>query len=326
MEYSDVQENKAVRKYSAEFVAKESQRKAELARKGKMLLLFSECLDETGDGELAMEYSGILTTEDVEANYQAEKAEYEREKAEGVWDFLDGLAFRDLKIADAPPDEPMEEAPTPRQLSAHEQQVRAMMDELQQLLEFFGGIYTKDYRKNNNIENEFAFIVSNASTNTRGFGSFDPAPYGYIRNGNGLCLKEPAEKHTKGVEKGFVQFWQWANRFADLVPELNRWIPTDREGKRRFSVHFGTPKHVNPHTDPDAKDQFGFSMGDFSGGELVVTAADGTQHAVNTRYCLTRFEGRLEHFVLPWEGERYNVFFFVGWVSVVVNCCSVHWQ
>ena len=40
---------------------------------------------------------------------------------------------------------------------------------------------------------------------------------------------------------------------------------------------------------------------------------DGTEVEVNTLNCLLRFDGRLNHFVRPWQGKRFNFFFFAGW-------------
>ena len=52
------------------------------------------------------------------------------------------------------------------------------------------------------------------------------------------------------------------------------------------------------------------AFGDYTGGELRVNGQDGIVD-VNTRDRFVRFDGRYEHEVLPYEGTRYSVIYFM---------------
>tara|TARA_Y100001958_G_C21244379_1_gene573577 strand:- start:18 stop:530 length:513 start_codon:yes stop_codon:yes gene_type:complete len=53
------------------------------------------------------------------------------------------------------------------------------------------------------------------------------------------------------------------------------------------------------------------SFGDYTkGGELHVENKHGTVHSYNTKNRMVRFDGRLDHWVSPFQGERYSVVFF----------------
>jgi hypothetical protein len=56
---------------------------------------------------------------------------------------------------------------------------------------------------------------------------------------------------------------------------------------------------VKNHTDPDISHQYGFCIGSFGGGELVSQG-----EACDYKNKILRFDGRVDHWVLPWTGPQ----------------------
>ena len=62
--------------------------------------------------------------------------------------------------------------------------------------------------------------------------------------------------------------------------------------------------------DKDAHYQVATAFGEYEGGELRVHGQEGIVD-INTRNRFVRFDGRYPHEVLPYEGTRYSVIYFM---------------
>ena len=62
--------------------------------------------------------------------------------------------------------------------------------------------------------------------------------------------------------------------------------------------------------DQDITFQYGLALGDFTGGELMCWAEDGSTQTLDYTRKVLKMDGRLPHEVCEFSGERYCVIFY----------------
>ena len=55
---------------------------------------------------------------------------------------------------------------------------------------------------------------------------------------------------------------------------------------------------------------YGLTLGNFTGGALICNDKNGTPISRDMFRIVTRFEGRREHYVAPFEGTRYSIIWY----------------
>ena len=74
----------------------------------------------------------------------------------------------------------------------------------------------------------------------------------------------------------------------------------------------------SPHIDTyDVGPQYALSLGDFTGGALMVESGPCEVCAVDTHGRLAKVDGRFPHWVAPHTGERYSIIYYVSSGEVV---------
>ena len=61
----------------------------------------------------------------------------------------------------------------------------------------------------------------------------------------------------------------------------------------------------------DQAPQYASSFGEFNGGALMVETGAREVAAINTRNRIAKCDGRFPHWVLPYEGERFSIIWFM---------------
>ncbi len=103
------------------------------------------------------------------------------------------------------------------------------------------------------------------------------------------------------VTRKHRQLWEAAAALIAAVDPAYPWTSV------QFNRNFRGSRHRD---DKDASHQVATAFGDYTGGELRVFGQEGVTD-VNTRDRFVRFDGRFEHEVLPYEGTRYSVIYFM---------------
>jgi len=103
---------------------------------------------------------------------------------------------------------------------------------------------------------------------------------------------------------------QYNTKFPKLF-DLLKWLIALHHPKFKYSTiqvnyGFACDKHVDKN---NVGPSFSISLGDFTGGELVVESG-GRETAYNTRNKFVKFDGRNPHWVKPFKGERYSLVYF----------------
>ena len=133
------------------------------------------------------------------------------------------------------------------------------------------GLSTKAWGKQNGPYAKFAF--------KDGFGVWDAA----------------------SVTRKHKQLWEAAGALIKAIDPSYPWTSV------QFNRNFRGSRHRD---DKDASHQVATAFGAYTGGELRVFGQEGITD-VNTRDRFVRFDGRFEHEVLPYEGTRYSVIYFM---------------
>ena len=95
-----------------------------------------------------------------------------------------------------------------------------------------------------------------------------------------------------------------------LAQELVRWLdPSYKATSIQVNKNFRSHR---VHTDRNnISHQFALSLGDFKGGELVMETADeGTLARFKTKNRIARVDGRRNHYVTPYTGERFSLIIY----------------
>lgn len=99
-----------------------------------------------------------------------------------------------------------------------------------------------------------------------------------------------------------LRLWRLCKAFLKAVDPA--FVFSSIQVNRNFS---GLP-HVDKH---DVTYQYALSLGDFTGGRLVVATEDPKVFlSLDTRNRMTRCDGRRAHWVTPFSGTRYSLIFY----------------
>jgi hypothetical protein len=132
---------------------------------------------------------------------------------------------------------------------------------------------------------------------------------------NAALPDEPVESFTLGVapyrgnpeQKGRLHGpSKWNRKFPRLYRLLRKSISAYHPDFEYSTIQLNRNFQCLPHVDKYNKGpSYIIALGKFTGGELMIE-----DKAYNIRNRWKRFDGRKEHWVAPFEGERYSLVFF----------------
>jgi len=124
-------------------------------------------------------------------------------------------------------------------------------------------------------------------------------PYGIInriKGGRGIGLGMNCEKYPK--------IWDQGQKLAQqILPDAINWTTF------MLNMNYEATRHVDKNNDGES---LVVAFGDYTGGELVVVNADGTETEYNIRYRPVVMDAsKYTHYVKPVQsGARYSIIFF----------------
>lgn len=109
---------------------------------------------------------------------------------------------------------------------------------------------------------------------------------------------------------------QWQKDLWDrhLVPLIELVAPEWAGAHEDFAVQvnvYSDGSYCKSHRDEhDIDVQYGLGLGDYTGGALQMTCADGVATEVDIRRRIVKMDARNSHKVLPFQGTRISVFWY----------------
>jgi hypothetical protein len=95
-------------------------------------------------------------------------------------------------------------------------------------------------------------------------------------------------------------------RDTKIPKSRRRNVCSTEEGRGMALGRFACKKHIDKN---NVGPSYSIALGDFEGGELEVD--DGEYiYTYESQNRFVKFNGRNEHWVLPFEGERYSLVYF----------------
>jgi hypothetical protein len=132
---------------------------------------------------------------------------------------------------------------------------------------------------------------------------------------NAALPDEPIESFALGVapyrgnveQKGRLHGpSKWNRKFPRLYKLLRKFIAVCHPDFEYSTIQLNKNFQCLPHVDKYNKgSSYIIALGDFTGGELIV---EGKAYNIRNRW--KKFDGRKEHSVAPFDGERYSLVFF----------------
>jgi len=132
---------------------------------------------------------------------------------------------------------------------------------------------------------------------------------------NAALEDEAVESFTLGIAPyrgNKEQNWRlhgpskWNRKFPRLYKLLKRFMDVYHPEFEYTTIQLNKNFQCLPHVDKyNVGPSYIIALGDFTGGELFV---DGQLYNIRNRW--KKFDGRKEHYVAPFQGERYSLVFF----------------
>lgn len=109
---------------------------------------------------------------------------------------------------------------------------------------------------------------------------------------------------------------QWQKDLWDshLVPLIELVAPEWAGGHEDFAVQvsiYSDGSYCHSHRDEhDIDVQYGLGLGNYTGGALQMTSADGVAIDLDIRHRIVKMDARNSHKVLPFQGTRISIFWY----------------
>ena len=99
---------------------------------------------------------------------------------------------------------------------------------------------------------------------------------------------------------------RWNKKFPKLYRLIRKLMATSYPDFKYTTIQVNKNLKCKPHVDKNNKgDSYIIGLGDYTGGELNV---EGKKINIRNKWC--NFDGRKQHWVEPFSGERYTLVFF----------------